>query len=131
MKKKKDRAKKAQVDTPLDKLDEKETIMHYNAVLIEALRSEMKLVLERVDALDTKFESKIDTFKNELASKIDFVKDALECKFERHFSTLESAIRGLKGDMLDMEQRLSSKINRIIDRCENHECRLTTLEASQ
>ncbi len=115
MKKKNVRAKKARVDTPLEELNDKETLMHYNAVMMEEMNSKLQLVLEVVRSNS----ERLSTVENHLVG------------VENRLSTIELAFRGLKDDMLDMERRLSSKINRITERCGNHECRLTALEASQ
>ena len=94
-KQKKGRGREAKVNTPIEELDQKETLMHYNAVLIEEQNSKFQLVLERMDALSEQVDRKIEA---------------------------------LRDDMLDMERRICSKINRITER---HECRLATLEANQ
>lgn len=108
MSKKKGRPTEARVNTPIEELNTKETIMHYNAVLIEEQNSKFQLVLERIDVLS----DKVDKFGNRL-------------------TTVEQTIRGLKDDMIDMERRICSKINRLIERDDNHECRLAALEAGQ
>ncbi len=162
--------KRARLDTPVEKLGKKETLMHYNAILIEELNAKMQLVLECVKAsheetgrrfvsLEEKFEQRFtalelalrvqkdDTDRRfaSLEEKFEQRFTALElalrvqkddtdrrfAKFEQRFDTLELGLRSLKDDMADMERRLSSKINRIAERCENHECRLGAIEARQ
>lgn len=108
MVKKKGSAKEAKVNTPIQNLDQKETLMHYNAVLIEEQNSKFQIVLERMDVLAAEVREN-----------------------SKRLTTVEHAIRGLKDDMIDMERRICSKINRITDRCERHECRLNALEANQ
>ena len=96
---------KGRIDTPIDELEEKETIMHYNAVMIEELNSKIQLVLECVQAstkqLDDKIESKVESLRTELLNKIEILR--LEFRF---------------------------KFDRITERCESHDCRLTALEGN-
>lgn len=116
MSKKKGRAKEARVNTPIGELDQKETLMHYNAVLSEEIRSKLDLVLESVEESRRETNGKIDSLR-------EYV--------DRRFSTIELAFRGLKDDSIDMERRICSKLNRVIERTDNHEYRLTALEANQ
>ena len=95
----KGRPDKARKDTPLEELDQKETLMHYNAVIVEELRSNMQLVLECVRSNS------------------------------QRLAIVEQAIHALKEDMLDMERRICSKINRMTERCQSHESRIGALEA--
>jgi len=109
------------IHTPVKELNEGDTIVHYNAVLIEDLNSKMQLVLECVQVMAERME-KLENRMEKLENRMDGL--------EGRVSTLEFAVRGLKDDMLDMERRICSKINRITERCQNHECRLGALEAS-
>ncbi|MFA4973782.1 MAG: hypothetical protein WC683_14315 [bacterium] len=122
MLKKKARAKEARVDTPVEELNQKETLMHYNAVLIEDQNSKFRLVLERMDVLTTEVRENSRDMKA-LRTSHD--------ESNMRLSNLELVFRGLKDDILDMERRICSKINRITERCEKHDCRLTALEANQ
>ena len=133
MSKKKGRAKEARVNTPIEELDQKETLMHYNAVLMEEQKSMLKLVLERMDVLTDRFDGLTDRVDG-LTDRVDRGFKETNERFERvesRLSTVELAFRGLKDDMIDMERRICSKINRVAERGDNHECRLSALEASQ
>lgn len=88
------------VDTPIDELGEKETIMHYNSVMIEELNSKMQLVLECVQASTKQLDDKIESVRSELLNKME---------------------------MLRLE--FCSKFNRTTERFEDHERRITALEA--
>ena len=129
MKKKNRRAKEARADTPVKELTEKETLVHYNSVLAEDLNSKMQLVLECVQAMTQRFES-VESRLDSIENRLSIVGQVVQANSQR-LSTVEHALRALKEDMLDMERRICSKINRIAERCESHECRLTTLEAHQ
>lgn len=129
MPKRKGRAKEAKVDTPIQDLDQKETIMHYNAVLIEEQNSKFQLVLERLEAVIDKVDGlAVDVRKN--GEDVRELKTSHDVSNKR-LSTLEHAFRCLKDDILDMERRICSKINHIAEHCERHECRLTAIEANQ
>ena len=147
MAKKKGRDAEAKVNTPVQDLDQKETLMHYNAVLMEEQKSMLKLVLERMDVLTDRFDGLTDRVDgltdrvDGLTDRVDGLTDRVDRGFketnerfervESRLSTMELAFRGLKDDMIDMERRICSKINRVAERGDNHECRLSALEASQ
>lgn len=116
MSKKKGRAEEARVNTLIEELNTKETIMHYNAVLLEEQNSKFQLVLERMDALSEQVDRKIQAIDH----KIEILSEKVDRKIE-----------ALRDDMLDMERRICSKINRLIERGDNHECRIAAIEASQ
>ena len=120
MLKKRKRAKKAKVDTPVEELDEEESLVHYSSVLIEETNSRMKLVLEVMQVMSYRVDR--------LGQAVQANTERLD-RIESRVGTLESAFRGLKDDMLDMERRICSKLNRITERCESHDCRINALEA--
>ncbi len=134
MQKKKGDANNARQDSPVKELDEKETLMHYNAVLIEELNSKMQLVLELVKAsheeTGRRFASMEEKFERRFAT-LELALRSFKDETDKRFSAQELGFRGLKDDMADMERRICSKINRIAERCDNHECRLGALEANQ
>lgn len=88
------------MNTPIQNLEQKETMAHYNAVMLEDLHSKMDLLLE-----------------------------GFQANSER-LTAVENGLRSLSEDMIDMERRICSKINRITERCERHDCRLDALEAN-
>ncbi|MFA4874601.1 MAG: hypothetical protein WC956_00235 [bacterium] len=124
MAKKKGVEKVARLDTPVEDLDEKETLMHYNAVLIEELNSKIQLILECVKASSDELGGRISSLESRIINL-----ETRVTNLENRISTLELAFRNLKDDMLDMERRICSKINRVAERCENYECRLVALES--
>ena len=115
------------MNTPVEELDTKETIMHYNAVLLEEQNSKFQLVMERMDALDVNVNKKIQTLSKQVDQKIL----ALDHKIDVFGEKFDRKIEVLRDDLLDMERRICSKINRITDRCERQECRMAALEANQ
>ena len=123
------------IHTPVKELNEGDTIVHYNAVLIEDLNSKMQLVLEcvqvmaeRMDKLESRME-KLESRMEKLENRMEKLENRMD-GLEGRVSTVEFAVRGLKDDTLDMERRICSKINRITERCQNHERRFDALEAS-
>jgi hypothetical protein len=89
---------------------------------MEEQNSKFQLVLERLDVLSGKVDG--------LTDRVDGLTDRVD-RVEGRLTTLELAFRGLKDDMIDMERRICSKINRLIERDDSHECRLAALEAGQ
>lgn len=131
MTKRKTGSKGAKVNTPIAQLDKKETLMHYHAVILEDVHSKMQLVLEGLKANSDRLvhvESAIARLEEGYA-KIPLILEAVKANSDR-LLTVESAVRGLKEDMLDMEHRLSSKINRITERFDHHEAQHALLEAT-
>lgn len=110
-KQKKGRGREAKVNTPIGELDQKETLMHYNAVLMEEQSSMIKLILERMDGLREQVDQKTDSLRVKI--------DAFRSHTEKRFSVIEHAVRGLKDDMIDMERRICSKLNRVAERGDN------------
>ncbi len=102
----------ARADTPVDELGEKETLMHYNAVLLEDLKSKMELIIEWMQAIELRF--------NVTFEAIDKRFDAIDARF----LTLEAAVRGLKGDIMILD----AKFDRLVPRVDNHEHRISALE---
>ncbi len=90
---------KATTMTPINQLNKAETIQHYNAVMIEELKSQFKFVIEnmagvelrltqRIDALITKNQEEHDCFKlvlhrhSGLFEKIDQRFDKVDERFD-------------------------------------------------
>ncbi|MFA4875256.1 MAG: hypothetical protein WC840_03450 [Candidatus Peribacteraceae bacterium] len=143
MKSKKSRTKvpeaiESRSDTPVGELGQKETLMHYNAVLIEDLTSKMQLVIESMQAMgsriDTQFEdmeSRINARFKDMESRINIQFRDIEARFgdlrkymDNRFLTLEGALRGVKGDILILD----SKFDRLCPRIDNHDQRIAALE---
>jgi len=67
------------VDTPVGALGEKDTIMHYNAVMLEDLKSKMDFVIEFMQAFRLDVDQKIQ----ELNDKIDDVEARLTLRISK------------------------------------------------
>jgi hypothetical protein len=122
MPKKKGRPDKARKDTPLEELDQKETLVHYNSVIVEELRSNMQLVLECVQANSQRL-SAIEQIVQGNSQRLSALEQAVKANSQR-LDVVERAIHALKEDVLDMERRICSKINRIAERCDGFEGRI-------
>ncbi len=128
------RAKGARMDTPVEQLGEKETLVHYNAVLLEDLKSTLQLVLEAVQANADRITS-LEQAVRANTDRITSLEQAVRANTDR-ITTLENAVRGLKDDLLDMdrrmtdmERRICSRIDLIAERCDGYDRRFATLEA--
>ncbi len=75
---------KGRVDTPISELGEKDTIMHYNAVLIEELNSKMQLVIESMQATAKQLGDKMDAMRAELIDKMEMVRLELRSMIRHH-----------------------------------------------
>lgn len=124
-----------------------ETVEHYNAILLEDIKSKMEAVIEGMQSVETRLTSKMDDMEAHLSSDITMLKTAVtahsgEIKELKTAVTAHSGeIRKLESNMQAMEQRLDTKIDQVetrlsdkIDkqdaRWTNHENRLTALETT-
>jgi chromosome segregation ATPase len=115
--------RKATKSTPVKDLNEEESLMHYNAVMAEELRSQMKLLMETVDGRMSTFEQKIDGLRNEMNARFEIVEAAIKVNGQR--------ITNVEAEIQQMEGRLSKKIDTITKRIDNHEDRISPLEQAQ
>jgi len=87
------------VDTPVEKLGQRETMMHYNAVLIEELNSKMQLVIESMQASTKQLDDKMEAIKVDLTNKMEMVRLEVISKINRfteRFDNLESRFAALE-----------------------------------
>lgn len=115
-------------DTPIDELDQEGSLMHYNAVMLEEMNSRLKLVLEFVTALSEQVQQlseRVEQLAEQMKAQFEQVNQRMD-RLEQRMDLLEIAQQGLRNDMLDMEQRICSKINRL---AEGHERRFAALES--
>ncbi len=114
---------------PLDKLDKEERVEHYNAILIEGLRSDMKQVIESVDARMGGFERTLMEFRKETKEEFDGVKVILR-QHSTEINELRTEMQAMGTEMHAMEGRLSAKIDGHTTRLDDHEGRITSLESA-
>ncbi|MFH0799741.1 MAG: hypothetical protein V2A66_06125 [Pseudomonadota bacterium] len=110
------------VKTPVARLGKEDTIAHYNAVLIEDLKSGMKQVIEGVEHTRVVLTEKIDSSEQRLSRRLE----AVEFAVTKH----SGEIKDLRTEMHEMEGRLSAKIDGHAARLDDHETRITTLETT-
>lgn len=70
----------ARVDTPVERLSEKQTLEHYKAVQIEDIVSKMNFVLEYVSSVEERFDGRLCTVRSELVGRIE----RLEAVIQKH-----------------------------------------------
>ncbi len=113
---------KGRIDTPTEELDEKDTIMHYNAVLLEELKSKMDFVIEFMTASVSQLNRKIDA--------LDYKVDMMAIEFDKKLLASEERLTRQFDAKLDaMEERLTARIDRIAIRLDDHEGRIATVES--
>lgn len=109
---------KAQVSTPVEQLTPEDSIAHYNAVMIEEIRSTVRTELEGLH-------TKVDSLENKMG--------AFRCEVNARFDTVEAAIKVNAQGIRELQTRMNHvehKIDRIIDRVDDHEERITSLETA-
>lgn len=75
---------KAKVRTPVEKLRGKETIEHYNAVLLEDIRSKMEQVIEGMEATKDELKKEARHLEQHLTQEIELLKSVVH----KHSGTL-------------------------------------------
>ncbi|MFA4873916.1 MAG: hypothetical protein WC956_06385 [bacterium] len=110
------------IDTPVGELSEKDTIMHYNAVLLEELKSKMDFVIEFMQASVSELNRKIDA--------LNYKVDMMAIEFDKKLQALEERLTRRFDVKLDaLEERLTARIDKIAVRLDDHEGRIATVES--
>ncbi len=135
--------KKPTIKTPVKNLKKSETIAHYNAILIENIESNMKAVIESVEATESRLSNEMSEFRKEVNNRFEIVEGVLrihsrdinELKtdvsgLKTDVSGLKTDVSGLKTEMHEMEQRLTEKIDKIVEKVDDHETRIIKLESA-
>ena len=147
--------KKATVKTQVKDLKGKETIEHYNAVLLEDMKSQMDWVIEGMDSvkheindkmahLDTKITQEVELLKTVIHSHSDELNmlrnvfsglnnDVKESNLQaaangRRMDEVCSVVKSIRTDILQTENHLSNKIDKIGEKVEVHGSRLNLIE---
>ncbi|MFH1873723.1 MAG: hypothetical protein ABH859_00855 [Pseudomonadota bacterium] len=109
------------------------TAEHYNAVLLEDIRSNMQMLAEGMQTMKAELKADIQGVDQRLTQEIRLTQHALEKtndKIDNVRTELKSDIENIRSDMQAMEERLSVKLDRNNDRLEDHETRITALESN-
>lgn len=69
--------RKAKVDTPVEELDQKQTLEHYKAVQIEDFQSKIDLVVENMSSIEGSFRKEIDDIRSEMNQRLSVVEGAV------------------------------------------------------
>ncbi len=118
-----------------------ETVEHYNAILLEDIKSKMELVIEGMQTVETRLTCRMDGMETRLMGEIDMLKLAVtvhsgeikelrsEVKDIRsEVKDIRSEVKDIKFEMQAVETRLSDKIDKWDTRWDDHEDRITALE---
>lgn len=108
---------KATIRTPVKNLKGKETIEHYNAVLLEDIRSKVEQVAEGVDTTRNELRCEIREFKEDVNDRLTLV-DAAIRKHSDAINENTKRIEAMEEQVGQMEIRL---INAISTRLDEHE----------
>jgi hypothetical protein len=102
------------IDTPVGELGEKDTIMHYNAVMLEDLKSKMELVIEFMETVGSELKREIA----QLDRKIEDLRAEMNLKFD-----------ALNFKIDKVEERLTLRIDKVAARLDDHDTRLVAIES--
>ena len=85
------RKSKATIMTPVAELSPNDTIEHYNAVMIEDIRSTVKLLSEGMTTLRSELKGEISSLRTEMNGRFDVVEAAIRCNADpiRELQTME------------------------------------------
>jgi chromosome segregation ATPase len=146
------------IKTPLDKLNKGEKIEHYNAVLLEDLKSDMKAVIDGMESTKVTLRREMQEFRSEVNQRFDTIEfvvrqhssDINDLKadvgvlkadvgvlkadvgvLKTDVSNLNSKIGDLGTRIDSVESNLSEKIDKIGERLDDHETRIAALETAR
>src|SRR3989338_4710108 len=145
---------KVTIKTPIEKLNKNETIEHYNAVLLEDIKSKMELVIEGMEITKEFIHKEVSEFRCETNQRFDMIEGIvrehsgqlqnIEATLADHGRQLADHGKQLTdhgrqltdhgrqltdhGGRLD---RIETKVDKIGERLDNHETRITTLETAR
>ena len=109
----------------------KSEIAHYNAILLEEMRSEFKAVAEAVEFTRESLGTKIDALESRM-DRLEMRVDRLEVGLRRLETELRREINAvrieLKQEIGSVGEELSAKIDKIGARLDRHEEEITRLK---
>lgn len=115
--------RKATVTTPVRELTGNESIEHYNAIMIEEIRSVVRSELEGIHARMDAFENKLESFRIEVNGRFNVVEAAIRCNADA-IRELRVDVNRLKNEMTEVKGILNHVANRVDD----HEERVGRME---
>ena len=92
----------ATIRTPVAELTGEETLVHYNTILLEEVRSMMKFVLEALESLRSEFHATLEASRREINQRLD-VHEAVLRKHSDDIRGIKDDIRGIKADIEDIK----------------------------
>lgn len=155
MKRKSDKPAKKKKVVPVDRAGSKKhesggngTIEHYNAVLLEEIRSQMELVIEHVDGVESRLQNTIRALDQKMGQEVELLKSVaheqssriewfqlLWDPFQKQLKegNLQLAENGKKiermeGNLNSLGEQLLEKVKGKAERVDNHEDRIVALE---
>lgn len=121
---------KTTVKTPVKDLKKGESIEHYNAVLLEEIKSDMKQVIEGMESTKSSIHKEMQEFRGEVNEHFRMTDFAIAKhseqlqNIEKDVSTLKSDVSTLKSDV----KEIKTTVKRMEEKFDSHETRLTTVE---
>ena len=95
---------------------------HYNAVIMEGIRSEMQVVVEGMQQTKVELQREIRDFREEVNGRFTIVEAAI-CKNSADIKELKTEMKSMQTEMKSMEVRLSDKIDASGNRLDEHEAK--------
>lgn len=123
MKNNKSRKNGAKVRTPVNKLQGKETIEHYNDILLEDMNKKFDIILEATISTKETLEKKIDNLNKRMDQKFEVVEWAIP-EHSKQIKGLGCEVKKHGEAILRVEQ----KVDKIAVSVESHETRLTVVK---
>ena len=132
---------KATVNTPIKDLKGKESIEHYNAVLLEGIDSKMKQVIEGMETTKESLTKKVDEFRDEVNQRFDMIENVvlthsgqlqnIEATLADHGKQLADhgkQLVELKGDVKEIKAAVKHLDEKFTEKIDDHEDRIVILE---
>ncbi len=129
--------KKATTKTPINKLKKGDEIEHYNAVLLEDIKSKMEFVLEGMDVVKNELKSEMHSLDRKITNEIELLKTVIhkhssDINWSNNiYKSLNNNIKENNLQITEVGKKLEDKIDKIGERIDDHETRITTLETAR
>lgn len=145
---------KTTVRTPIKDLKEKETIEHYNAVLLEDIKSKMEFVIEGMESTKQSLKNDMNNLQENMTQEMELMKGVMH-KYTEDLDIRSLWINNLKNNVKETNLQivqtnekidkfraeltttigtsgteLSAKIDKIGEKIDDNDTRITTLETA-
>ena len=128
--------KKATTKTQIKDLNKSDKLEHYNAVLLEDIKSKIEFVLEAVDVTQNTLKSESKHLEERVTQEIELLKTVIhkhsdEIGFNaRVFDSLSNNIKENNLQIVELRKKLAERLDKTDECLDDHETRIVGLETT-